>query len=243
MLPMFAFFHVIEGYPSVLCSPCHYPDGMDAGVLPVKPLAEAKTRLGPDFDATARTAIARALLEDALALCTSASFLTWWVISRDPEVLGMAGDRGLETIEERGAGLNDAVSQAVLDVVGAGASSMTVIPADVPLAWAGDLRDLLDTGATSDTVVVPAARGGGTNALYLDPPEILAPRFGPASLQAYLAAAESDGLRCSILTLPRLALDIDTVADVDAYLARPKPASGATQRLLEQLRPAAAVTD
>jgi 2-phospho-L-lactate/phosphoenolpyruvate guanylyltransferase len=216
---------------------------MDAGVLPVKPLVEAKTRLGPDFDAAARTAIARALLEDALALCASASFLTWWVISRDAEVLDLARDRGLRIIEESGSGLNDAVSQAVAVVAGAGATSMTVIPADVPLAWAGDLHDLLDTGATSEAVVVPAARGGGTNALYLDPPGVLAPRFGPASLQAYLAAAGSAGLRCSILSLPRLALDIDTVADVDAYLARPKPASGATQRLLEQLRPAAVVTD
>jgi 2-phospho-L-lactate/phosphoenolpyruvate guanylyltransferase len=216
---------------------------MDAGVLPVKPLAEAKTRLGPDFDAAARTAIARALLEDALALCTSASFLTWWVISRDADVLRLARDRGLQTIEEHGDGLNDAVTQAVAVITGAGAASMVVIPADVPLAWAGDLQDLPDTGATSDTVVVPAARGGGTNALYLDPPGVLVPRFGPASLQAYLAAAEAAELRCSILSLPRLALDIDTVADVDAYLARPKPASGATQRLLEQLRPAASVRD
>jgi 2-phospho-L-lactate guanylyltransferase (CobY/MobA/RfbA family) len=76
----------------------------------------------------------------------------------------------------------------------------------------------------------------------MDPPDLMAPRFGPASLQAYLSAAESGGLRCSILTLPRLALDIDTVADVDAYLARPKAASSATQRLLEQLRPAAPAT-
>ncbi|MEA2510457.1 MAG: hypothetical protein QOG21_2539 [Actinomycetota bacterium] len=215
---------------------------MDAGVLPVKPLAEAKTRLGPAFDAPARFAIARALLQDALALCASASFLTWWVISRDPEVLGMARGQGLSTINEAGTGLNDAVSQAVAVVAGAGATSITVVPADVPLAWAGDLHDLLDTGATSDTVVVPAARGGGTNALYMDPPDLMAPRFGPASLQAYLSAAESGGLRCSILTLPRLALDIDTVADVDAYLARPKAASSATQRLLEQLRPAAPAT-
>jgi 2-phospho-L-lactate guanylyltransferase len=187
--------------------------------------------------------IARALLEDALALCTSAGFLTWWVITRDPEVLAMARDRELNTIEETGEGLNDAVAQAVAVVTQARATSMTVVPADVPLAWAGDLQDLLDTGATSDTVVVPAAKGGGTNALYLDPPDLITPRFGPSSLQAYLSAAESGGHRCSILSLPRLALDIDTVADVDAYLARPKPAASATQRALERLRPLLPLSD
>ena len=209
----------------------------------MKPLAEAKTRLGAVFDEPARAAVARALLDDALALCVSAPFLTWWVISRDPEVLSQARDRGLRTIEEQGAGLNDAVTQAVAVVRGAGASSVTVIPVDVPLAWAGDLQDLLDTGATSDTVVVPAARGGGTNALYLAPPDLMPPRFGPSSLKAYLSAAEAGGHRCTILALPRLALDIDTVADVDTYLARPKPASGATQRLLERLRPSQPVSD
>jgi 2-phospho-L-lactate guanylyltransferase len=216
---------------------------MDAGVLPVKPIAQAKTRLGPLFDAESRVEIARALLEDALALCTSAGFLTWWVITRDPEVLAMARDRELNTIEETGEGLNDAVAQAVAVVTQARATSMTVVPADVPLAWAGDLQDLLDTGATSDTVVVPAAKGGGTNALYLDPPDLITPRFGPSSLQAYLSAAESGGHRCSILSLPRLALDIDTVADVDAYLARPKPAASATQRALERLRPLLPLSD
>jgi 2-phospho-L-lactate guanylyltransferase len=210
---------------------------MDAGVLPVKPLAEAKSRLAPDFDAEARAKIARALLEDALTLCKSSPFLSWWVVSRDPEVLEMARNAGLDPLEETGDELNQAVMQGVAAVLEVGASSVTVVPADVPLAWAGDLEDLLDTGATSDAVVVPAARGGGTNALYLSPPNLMAPRFGPASLQAYLSAAESGGLRCSLLSLPRFALDIDTPEDVDAYLARPKAASSATQQVLEYLRP------
>jgi 2-phospho-L-lactate/phosphoenolpyruvate guanylyltransferase len=216
---------------------------MDAGVLPVKPIAEAKSRLAPTFDATAREEIARALLEDALNLCVSAPFLAWWVVSRDQDVLEMAGRAGLNAFEETGSGLNSAVAEGADIVTRAGASSMTVIPVDVPLAWAGDLRDLLDTGATSDSVVVPAARGGGTNALYLAPADLIRPRFGPSSLQAYLSAAESGGHRCSILSLPRLALDIDTVADVDAYLARPKPAMSATQRVLERLRPTVHVAE
>ncbi|MEA2505664.1 MAG: 2-phospho-L-lactate/phosphoenolpyruvate guanylyltransferase [Actinomycetota bacterium] len=209
----------------------------------MKQIAEAKTRLGPHFDPAARAEIVRALIDDALALCTSTGFLSWWVVSRDPEVLSLARDQELNTILETGQGLNEAVAQAVAVIKEAGAGSMTVVPADIPLAWAGDLRDLLDTGATSDSVVVPAARGGGTNALYLDPPDLIAPRFGPSSLQAYLSASEAAGHRCSILSLPRLALDIDTIADVDTYLARPKPAASATQKVLERLRPAVPLSD
>jgi 2-phospho-L-lactate guanylyltransferase len=116
---------------------------------------------------------------------------------------------------------------------------MTVIPSDVPLAFAGDLQDVLDTGSTSEIVVVPSGRGGGTNALYLRPPDLIEPQFGKSSLRAHIRLAERRGHRCSILSLPRLALDIDTADDVEAFMARPKFAASHTADVLENLRAAA----
>jgi 2-phospho-L-lactate guanylyltransferase len=114
---------------------------------------------------------------------------------------------------------------------------VTVIPADVPLAWRGDIEDLLDTGATSDVVVVPSGADGGTNGLYLSPPDLLAPQFGPHSLQAHLKLAEKGGYRCSVLSLPRLALDIDGPEDVDELLTRPRgPVESRSSKILRTLR-------
>jgi 2-phospho-L-lactate guanylyltransferase len=210
---------------------------MDTAVLPVKRLDRAKQRLSSDFDADQRTAIARALFEDALELCVASDFLTWWVVSDDPGVLAAAAERGLKTLEDAGTGLNDAVMLAVKTIMDAGATSMTVVPADIPLAYAGDLVDLVDTGTTSDIVVVPSGRGGGTNGLYLSPPDVVPPQFGAKSFTAHLAVAEAAGRRCTILNLDRMALDIDTIEDVDAYLERPKHASTKTSELLTRLRP------
>ncbi|MGH2729682.1 MAG: 2-phospho-L-lactate guanylyltransferase [Actinomycetota bacterium] len=209
---------------------------MDAAILVVKRLDRAKQRLASDFDADQRTAIARALFEDALELCVASDFLTWWVVSDDPGVLAAAAERGLRTLEDAGTGLNDAVMLAVKTVMDAGATSLTVVPADIPLAYSGDLVDLLDTGATSDVVVVPSRRGGGTNGLYLSPPDVVPPQFGPKSFTAHLAVAERTGCRCTILNLDRMAIDIDTIEDVDAYLARPKHADSKTSELLSRLR-------
>ncbi len=117
-----------------------------------------------------------------------------------------------------------------------GADSVTVIPVDVPLAYRDDLRDLSDTGATSDIVVVPSEGDGGTNGLYLAPPDLIDPRFGPGSLKAHVDSAAERGLRCSILNLPRMALDIDTLEDVDAYLSRPAHGHSRTRKTLEKLR-------
>jgi 2-phospho-L-lactate/phosphoenolpyruvate guanylyltransferase len=213
---------------------------MDAGILPVKSPTRAKQRLAPDFSPSERHNIALALFEDALDLCESSGFLDWWVVSDDADVLQVAADRGLDTVRDRGAGLNAAIEMAVSVVLEAGATSVTTIPSDVPLAWRGDLMDLIDTGATSDVVVVPSQRDGGTNALYLSPPDLMEPRFGDGSLSRHMALAEEKALRCALLPLPRLALDIDTVDDVREFLSRPQPSPGRTAQVLSEIRIAAA---
>ena len=208
---------------------------MDAGILPVKRIDQAKGRLSTHFDDGQRARIAGALVADALELCSSVEFLRWWVVSDDEEVLSTAASLGLGTVEDPGEGLNPAVEAAIAVALKEGAESVTVIPSDVPLAFSGDLVDLLDTGATSDIVLVPSERDGGTNGLFMRPPDLLQPNFGPGSLQNHLQTAEQASLRCALLSLPRLSLDIDTVEDVRAYLAKPKHTETNTSRVLDEL--------
>ena len=210
---------------------------MDAGILPVKRLDQAKQRLGAHFSDESRLQIARALLEDALRLCrSSAGFIQWWVVSDDRNVLERAAAYGVAGIKDESETLNSAVAFATRKVQMEGATSVTIIPSDAPLAYEGDLRDLLDTGATSDLVLVPSERDGGTNAIYMRPPTLLDPHFGPQSLNAHMSLAGRLGLRCSMLVLPRLALDIDTLEDVDEYLKRDTLGTSATVRVLRTLR-------
>ena len=191
---------------------------MDAGILPVKRLDRAKRRLGAGFDDDARMAIAGVLLERAFAVLGGSDFLRWWVVTDDDSVDEGARRRGFGVVRDRGVGLNAALRIGIRDVVRAGAASVTIVPADLPLAEPEDLMDLVDTGATSDVVVVPARTGGGTNALYLRPPALIEPSFGPGSLAAHVRAAEERGARCSILPLPRMELDIDTPEDLELLM-------------------------
>lgn len=209
---------------------------MDAGLLPVKALDRAKQRLSTHFGADERRRIADAMFEDALDLCDSAEFLTWWVVSDGDEILERAEARGLSCVMDEGIGLNEAVLEGISAALGAGADSVTVIPCDTPLAFRGDLLDLLDTGATSDVVVVPSEKDGGTNGLYISPPDLLSPNFGEGSLRRHLALGEKGGYRCALLSLPRLALDIDTVEDVRDFLNRPRHAPNHTSAVLEELQ-------
>ena len=210
---------------------------MDAGILPVKRLDEAKQRLAEHFNEEGRAEIARALLEDALNLCRLTSgFLTWWVISPDREVLELARTYGCFGITDNAATLNQALAYASQVVAGEGADSATIIPSDAPLAYTGDLRALLDTGETSEIVLVPSGKDGGTNGLYMRPPALLEPRFGPQSLHAHMSLASRLGHRCSVLVLSRLGLDIDTIEDVDEFLAHDKVGNSKTAEVLKRLR-------
>ena len=209
---------------------------MDAGLLPVKRLRAAKQRLTGELGEAGRLELARALLEDALARCEQTPWLRWWAITDDAEVEQAAVSRGLGLVADPSRGLNDALAEGIAAARAAGADSVTILPVDVPLATPEDVQDLVDTGATSDVVLAPARVDGGTNALYLSPPDVLAPRFGPASLRSHVTDAEAASLRCSILDLERIALDVDTIEDA-RLVAEHDNATGATVQVLRRLVP------
>jgi 2-phospho-L-lactate guanylyltransferase len=63
--------------------------------------------------------------------------------------------------------------------------------------------------------IVPADAGGGTNALLLYPPDVIAPSFGPDSFAAHLRAAEAAGAAVQVVSDPALGFDLDTPDDLE----------------------------
>lgn len=213
---------------------------MNAGILPVKALGSAKGRLAAELPAAARREVAAALFADALDLCAEAPFLHWFVVSDDGSVLEKAAAHGFTPVEDPGRGLNPALEVALSSAIASGAQGAAIVPADLPLATRADLVDLVDTGAISDVVVVPAGDGGGTNGLYMSPPGLMRVRFGDGSLAVHMAEAQEAGLRCSLLPLAGMALDIDTISDVDELLeGGGRPRSRAYEALRRLRRPQA----
>jgi 2-phospho-L-lactate guanylyltransferase len=208
---------------------------VDAGLLAVKRLDTAKSRLASRFSDPDRLSIAAALFEDSLDLCRRTTHLRWWVVSDDQDVVDSARALGFEAMKDTGSGLNDAITTSARALTELGATSVTVLPCDVPLATPEDLLDITDTGELSDIVVVPSEGDGGTNALYLRPPEVIAPLFGPGSLSRHVHAAETASLRCSVLPLERLELDLDTPDDIDKFLRSDPPTALKTAELLRKL--------
>jgi 2-phospho-L-lactate guanylyltransferase len=89
-----------------------------------------------------------------------------------------------------------------------------VIPADIPLIEAEDVRAIYESAPASGTVLVPSADQRGTNAGLRRPAALFPLRFGNDSFMPHLVAAIATHTSCVVLSLPRIALDIDTPEDL-----------------------------
>ena len=179
-------------------------------LTPVKPLAEAKSRLAPVLAEEERRALTRRLLERTLMLAEeSALFARLLVISRDPLVWEIARAAGADALPELGADLNSALQQGACHAWRRGATSLLIVPADLPLLRPEDLLALCALGEMGDGLVIGAGQDGGTNALHLRLPPRLPFCFGEDSFAHHRAAARAAGLMPQIYDSATLRFDLE----------------------------------
>ena len=185
-------------------------------VLPVKSIADGKSRLADHLAPATRRAVNVELLARSLTLAARYPGLPRTVVvSHCADVLHLARARGAHCIEERGdGGLNAALDQALAALPGPADEHVLVLSCDVPFAREDDLRHMVVRARTSPCVVVATDRAGsGTNALCLPQGTSFQFRYGPASCLNHAAQASVLGLECVVLRHTSLAFDVDTVQD------------------------------
>ncbi len=208
---------------------------MRYAIVPVKDLTQAKARLSSLLLPAERYALATAMLDDVLAALRQASTLERIaMVTIDPRALALAAHWGFEVVDEgAGRGETGAVELATKVCQERGASSLAVIPGDIPLLTAADVDGLMQHGSQYDVVIAPSWDSRGTNAILLRPPDALQLRFGSWSFFPHVKQARRRGLSYKVVRLPRVALDVDTPAD----LARLIPLAMGTRSyaVLEQM--------
>jgi len=191
---------------------------MDAlmAIVPVKPLAESKTRLAGVLDESERAELVRRLLERTLLKLTRARGIARVVvISRDEAVLKIARRYGAWSILENGENLNDALEQAARICAANGARALLVIPADLPRLRVRDIEQIIQRGEPAPCIVIaPAQRDGGTNALLLNPSGALAFQFGENSFAKHCAAAQAAEIHINIYDSDTVSFDLDVPEDL-----------------------------
>ncbi len=187
-------------------------------VVPVRGLPAGKRRLAALLNADERNTLVLAMLDDVVAALSAASLVDRVVIaSRDAAARSEAARLGVEFLDQTDLrlGYNRAVTCAQKSY--RSSAALLVVPADVPLITP-DAVDLFVSAAPSGAAVIVApAHNGGTNALLLRPPGIIAPQFGPSSARAHeqsAAAAGEAGVPFRAVHIEVFAFDLDTPADL-----------------------------
>ena len=203
-------------------------------LLPVKAPRNAKQRLSGLLTQSQREALARAMYEEVLAtLCTVRGLDRVAVVTSDDAAAQRASDSGVQVFEEREqrghSHSADAAAQRAMDM---GATSVILLPIDVPLVTRHEIESLI-CAAKPGVIVVPSSDGTGTNALVRTPPNAIRSCFGPGSFRAHVDQAHVHGIRVTVMRPPGLLFDIDTPEDVAELLER-APASRVAELLRSQ---------
>jgi 2-phospho-L-lactate guanylyltransferase len=194
-------------------------------VVPVKDLRGTKSRLAPVLDPGARAGLTLYMMGRVVGAIREAGIEDVCVVSPDRMVLEEAKRRGATPLLQESRGLNPALEEGRRRAMGLGASKLLVLPADLPLLDAEDVLAVLrEAGGDPSVVVAPDGARSGTNALLIQPPDVLPFAFGTSSFEAHVGAARRRGLDVRVCERSHLAFDLDTAGDL-AHLGK----SGATR--------------
>ena len=194
---------------------------MQALLLPVKDLNNAKKRLMGVLTPEERFALARAMLADTIRAvrgvrCAERIF----VVTNYKPVMQLAEENRWEILrEEQQISESDSVDAASKICEQLSVTGLLRLPLDLPLIQSRDIDELLTVECQAPAlVIVPSRDGTGTNAMMRTPPTLFPSHFGSGSFAKHLAEAERAHARVMVRRNARLEMDVDDEADLRALL-------------------------
>ena len=177
-------------------------------LIPVKSLEAGKSRLAQLLTGNERREL-------------NAFFLRRTIEVAADEVLDLARSFGVHAIGQGGEpGLNRAAMRGCEQLRSHGALEILILPIDLPLVRALDLREIAALGRRHRMIICPDRNYVGTNALFLPSRTSLQFRFGGESCMAHWREAQHCGLAPLIHFNPRIAADVDVPEDLTGLFER-----------------------
>lgn len=187
-----------------------------SALIPVKSLTTAKSRLAPSLTQHQRAMLVLDMLHHVLGvLQDSELFEHVTVVSPDERVLELSHLWGARVVSEEQQGHNPALHAAALREYAEGVTALLTISADLPLLSIQDIRCMFEQSRQHEIVLAPSREGTGTNAILVRPPLVVPYVFGPDSFHNYIEAARQRHLSYTTYHSTGLALDIDTIDDLN----------------------------
>jgi len=190
-------------------------------VVPMKPLAESKTRLASALPPARRAALSLAMLRSVLRALSRSRMARIVVVGGDWRVRDEARKMGAAWRPDEFGDLNAALA-AAFRALRADNLPAAYIPADLPLLSSEDVDALLVESRYGDALTLCPALDGGTNAIVVPPSAVFNPLLGVDSFRRHMRRARKLGLEPRVALIPGFERDLDTIEDLRICLrARP----------------------
>lgn len=189
-------------------------------IVPVKDLEESKSRLSPFLTPEEREVLTLTMLNHVLTTLREVEAVERvGVVSPSPQALFMAEDVGATALPQSSRGLNNALEEGRAWTISEGASSLLVLPADLPYLSAFDVRMLITISRDEHAAVIsPDEADEGTNALLMRPADAMPFAFGSGSYETHQRTAREHGIEVGIYKHANVAHDVDTFEDLKALI-------------------------
>jgi 2-phospho-L-lactate guanylyltransferase len=189
-------------------------------VIPMKPLATAKSRLAPLLSNQKRQQLVITLFKNTLSVLSN-----WNQIGG---ILVVSADKGIQYLaphvpitflqEDQERGLNASIELAASKLAAQNVESILVIHADLPFLNQVALNQILEESIKPGICIAPDHNKTGTNVLYVSPPKIIPFSYGENSFHKHLESAREIGLPARCVLSEPLSMDIDLPADLTRIL-------------------------
>jgi 2-phospho-L-lactate/phosphoenolpyruvate guanylyltransferase len=187
------------------------------GVLvPVKPLAVAKSRLGRLGDDVRRDLAAAFAADTVVAVLACPRVATVLVVTDDHETARGLRSLGADVVPDGTADLNGSLVQAAAELHRRSPTlRIAAVCADLPALRPDELAAALDAAPATGSSFVPDGEGTGTTAVIAPTFADFRPAFGPGSRRQHLEAGLHE---VDEVDVPSLRRDVDEPEDLAAAL-------------------------
>jgi 2-phospho-L-lactate guanylyltransferase len=214
-------------------------------LIPVKNLASAKQRLASVLPQSDRTELAQTMLKDVLEAVSEGSADDVALVTSDQFAIELANRFQFEVIRDySNISETDAIEMATQVCETRGIQTTLVLPGDIPLIEATEVKAIYECAPELGCVLVPSRDKRGSNAVLRRPASLFPLHFGNDSFMPHFTLAIATNSSCVVLSLPGIALDIDTPEDLQqlALAAGEKQSQVLARQLGFSLLPAAVST-
>ena len=191
-------------------------------VVPMKPLAESKTRLTGYLSPTQRATLSQSMFSWVLSTLAQSRVSRIVVVGGDDVVKSATLREGAEWVQDKFLDLNKAI-EYVFGIVWKERRSAAYVPADLPLLASSDVNGAIEASADGRFLTLCRAHDGGTNCLILPPHTGFRLRLGPDSFRRHVELADELELDWRRHHSEGFQHDVDTISDLRYCMEKQPP--------------------